>query len=52
MTEVCWRIFYGDLFLGYEYAVTEFDALAKAVAIGGVASRYGQPKEKLKAEKA
>lgn len=52
MTDVCWRIFYGDLFLGYEYASNEFDALRKAVSIGGVASRYGQPKEKLKAQKA
>lgn len=51
MNNVCWSIFYDDLFLGYEYAATEFDALSSAVSIGGVASRYGQPKEKLSARK-
>ena len=47
----CWEIWYDDVFLGYEYASNEHDAIEKSVKLGGVASMYGQPKEKLTARK-
>lgn len=52
MYDVCWRIFYGDVFLGYAYAVDSDTAINNSLNAKGVASRYGQPKEKLRAEKA
>lgn len=37
----CWSIWYGDVFLGYEYSHDGDDAILKAVGHGGVASQYG-----------
>ena len=46
-----WEIWYDDVFLGYEYASNEHSAIQKSIKIGGVASMYGQPAEKLTARK-
>ena len=35
-----WKIFHSDIFLGYQYAITECSAREKAVMTGGSASRY------------
>ena len=45
----CWEIWYNDVFLGYEYSHDGDDAVQKSVKVGGVASKYGQPAEKLTA---
>lgn len=37
----CWEIWYGDVFLGYEYAVDGSGAVSASLAHGGVASQYG-----------
>jgi len=35
-----WKIFYNDIFLGYQYAMTEYSAREKAFMTGGSASKY------------
>ncbi|MDA8882813.1 hypothetical protein N9I00_00235 [bacterium] len=35
-----WQIFYNNIFLGYQYAMTEYSAREKAFMIGGSASKY------------
>ena len=35
-----WKIFHNDIFLGYQYAMTEYSAREKAFMQGGSASRY------------
>jgi len=37
----CWKIYCGDVFLGYEYSDDGNDAILKSLAKGGVASQYG-----------
>jgi hypothetical protein len=47
----CWEIWYDDVFLGYEYADNDSTAIQNSIKLGGVASMYGQPAEKLTARK-
>lgn len=35
-----WKIYYNDIFLGYQYAMTEYSAREKAFMQGGSASRF------------
>jgi hypothetical protein len=37
----CWRIYCGDVFLGYEYSDDSNGAILRSLAKGGVASQYG-----------
>ena len=46
----CWSIWYGDVFLGYEYSHDAQDAILKSVGYGGVASQCGAQVTDIKAE--
>jgi hypothetical protein len=45
----CWEIWCNDVFLGYQYAYDDYNAVLRAVGPRGVASEYGAEISELKA---